>query len=627
MYRHKIDKGILSARVALARGALCWYHVKVKWENFKDEEIWMPISYFFERGTLLEVDAFWTRVGLVDWRRAETLTIGQEATPQTSHTPSRGATTSKTPPPLPLELKTLIAEQAPRATLMNFCATSREEYLHMMPILYGSIFQKATSGKMEELRRLAFLLFTLGNTQYRYNLGPHPATLVRELRLRCSETPSWLEEPLQKALRCTVDYAPDGKSQLRSFHWDAGEITISPLLSERPAFENLAELSVTQSCSDISEFEFLQIPRLKSLAYKERNSSSGEERTTRARFTRSLELLPSISPGLTVLKVDISWEDTDVPILEEAVNSLRLPCLEVASIEVFLWDDNLDPDFNPFLEAHPTLCDVSVVLGNHTLSDDALPLLRRFTGRADDFLRVCDGARPIRDLAVTLFLRDYNEGRARASHASERGRAVVAALTKIPNLRRLAIVNGYDAVYDRSSESDANGIYMHGVDHSSICAIGQACSGITHLELHLKSAKKADVKALANLHELRWIRVHFWITVPDEGGPPVNMYDEDFLDTNDSEDGSEDENDHGSDLSFYENACHQAKLLVRVFRNHIDLHLLPMAPKLLEVEIAVVVAREQDPDSEHFDEGKVDWCEDFSLCIVHREGKRLTVRT
>ncbi|KAJ7509907.1 hypothetical protein B0H11DRAFT_1261087 [Mycena galericulata] len=125
----------------------------------------------------------------------------------------------------------------------------------MMPILYGSIVQKATSGKMEELRRLAFLLFTLGNTQYRYNLGPHPATLVRELRLWCSETPSWLEEPLQKALRCTADYAPDGKSQLRTFHWHAGEITISPLLSERPAFENLAELSVTQSCSDISEFE------------------------------------------------------------------------------------------------------------------------------------------------------------------------------------------------------------------------------------------------------------------------------------------------------------------------------------------------------------------------------------
>jgi hypothetical protein len=207
-----------------------------------------------------------------------------------------------------------------------------------------------------------------------------------------------------------------------------------------------------------------------------------EELTTMGRFFRSLELLPTISPGLTVLKVDIMWTGTHIPLLEEAVNSLRLPCLEVASIEVTLWDDSPDPDFNPFLEAHPTLYDVSVGLGSRPLCDDALPLLRRFAGRADDFLKVCDGARPIRDLAVTLFLWHYKE------RASERGRAVVAALTKTPNLRRLAIVNGYHAVYDDLSESYNNGIYMHGVDHSTIYAIGQACPGITHLELHLKSA-------------------------------------------------------------------------------------------------------------------------------------------
>ncbi|KAJ6553479.1 hypothetical protein DFH09DRAFT_1166729, partial [Mycena vulgaris] len=483
MYRSKLDKDmILLARVALKRGVLCWEY-RVKWENF-DNEDWVPISYFFDSGTLLEVDAFWTRAGLVDWRSAETLTIGQEARPQTSHTPSRGATTFRTPLLLPLELKTLIAEQAPRATLVNFCATSREEYLHMMPILYRSIVQDVCTVGTEQLRNLAFLLFTLGSTKCRRNLGPYPATLVRELRLRCSVgTPSWLEGALQKALRCTADYAPDGKSQLRTFHWDAGEITISPLLSERPAFENLAELSVTRWGSNISEFEFLQIPGLKSLAYKEQALFRGEEQTTMGRFFRSLELLPTISPGLTVLKVDILWEGTHVPLLEKAVNSLRLPCLEVATIKVFLWDDSPDPDFNPFLEAHPSLYDVSFVLGSQPLCDDALPLLQTFAGRADDFLKVCDGARPIRDLAVTLFLRDYNEGR-----ASERGRAVVAALTKTPNLRRLAIVNGYDAVYDPLSESHGNGIYMHGVDHSTICAIGQACSGITHLELHLKSA-------------------------------------------------------------------------------------------------------------------------------------------
>ncbi|KAJ7509908.1 hypothetical protein B0H11DRAFT_1961484, partial [Mycena galericulata] len=447
------------------------------------------------------------------------------------HAPSRGATTSKAPPPLPLELKTLIAEQAGRATLVNFCATSREEYLHMMPILYGSIVQEVTTSGSEELRRLACLLFTLGNTQRRRNLGPHPATLVRELRLRGTETPSWFEGALHKALRCTADYAPDGKSQLRSFHWNAGEITISPLLSERPAFENLAELS-------------FEVRSDKALRCLESDVFRAEERTTMDRFFRSLELLPTISPGLTVLKVGISWEGTDLPLLEEAVNTLRLPCLEVASIKVLLWDDNLNPDFNPFLEAHPTLYNVSVVLGSQPLCDDSLPLLRRFTGRADDFLKVCD---------------------ARA--------------------RRCC-----------GTHQDAQP------------------ASLSHCQW-----KKADVKALANLHELQWIRVHFWLTVPNGGGPPVNMYDEDFLDTTDSEDGSEDENNHGSDI-YYD----QVKTLLRVFRDHIDSYLLPMAPKLLEVEIEVVMAREQDPDSEHFDEKKIDFSDDFSFCIVHREGKRLS---
>ncbi|KAF8148991.1 hypothetical protein K438DRAFT_1989067 [Mycena galopus ATCC 62051] len=48
-----------------------------EYENF-DKEDWVPLSNFFAWGMLLEVDAFWTRTGLVDWRSDETLTIGQE---------------------------------------------------------------------------------------------------------------------------------------------------------------------------------------------------------------------------------------------------------------------------------------------------------------------------------------------------------------------------------------------------------------------------------------------------------------------------------------------------------------------------------------------------------------------
>ncbi|KAJ7197778.1 hypothetical protein GGX14DRAFT_470874 [Mycena pura] len=169
-----------------------------------------------------------------------------------------------------------------------------------------------------------------------------------------------------------------------------------------------------------------------------------------SRFLISLELLPTVSPGLTVLKLDIlRGPETHVRLLEKVVNSLRLPCLEVASIRVPTSiqgprRDNIpgpDPDFTPFLEAHPTLYDVSVILGSQPLCDDALPLLQTFAGRADDFLKVRDSARPIRDLAVTLFLRNYNDGR-----IIKRERAVVAALTKTPNLRRLAIITAQFAL-------------------------------------------------------------------------------------------------------------------------------------------------------------------------------------
>ncbi|KAJ7465489.1 hypothetical protein FB451DRAFT_1402533 [Mycena latifolia] len=82
MYRPKIDKDmILSARINTCSYIGGPQEYRVEWENFDDEEFWVPISYFFESGTLLEVDVFWTRAtaditpmtiaatsGLVGWR-------------------------------------------------------------------------------------------------------------------------------------------------------------------------------------------------------------------------------------------------------------------------------------------------------------------------------------------------------------------------------------------------------------------------------------------------------------------------------------------------------------------------------------------------------------------------------
>lgn len=198
-------------------------------------------------------------------------------------------------------------EQAPRATLVNFCATSRDEYLHMMPILYRSIVQNVCTVGTKQLQNLALLLCTLVSTKCRRKLGPYPATLVRELRLRCSVgMPSWLEGALQKALRCTADYAPDGKSQLRTFHWDAGEVAIFPLLSERPAFENLAELSVTRSCSNISEFEVRLDKALRCLINSPPASSFSRLRVSSLSHTRSELRLREVCRSCGILSLNLT---------------------------------------------------------------------------------------------------------------------------------------------------------------------------------------------------------------------------------------------------------------------------------------------------------------------------------
>jgi hypothetical protein len=111
---------------------------------------------------------------------------------------------------------------------------------------------------------------------------------------------------LQKALRCTADYAPDGKSQLRTFHRDADEITISPLLSERPAFENLAELSVARSCSNISEFEVRPDKALRCVINSPLGSSFSRFRGSSLSHTRSELCLGAVCRSCGILSLNLT---------------------------------------------------------------------------------------------------------------------------------------------------------------------------------------------------------------------------------------------------------------------------------------------------------------------------------
>ncbi|KAJ7628807.1 hypothetical protein FB45DRAFT_1004285 [Roridomyces roridus] len=208
-----------------------------------------------------------------------------------------------------------------------------------------------------------------------HNLGAHPATVIRELKLWFSfttigdldeyiEAVSGLDGLLEAALLSTAKHSPDGVSRLRGLHLSSD--TTIPIvfsaLSLRPQFGHLEELDINSFSLEHMVFTFLEIPKLKSLAFAMssqtyRRSSEGRGHHLVKTFVQSLDITPSASPGLTVLHIDLTWTGDRLLDVQSAVNSLRLPRLQSARIRVFV--DLSEPDFGPFLEAHPALLDVS----------------------------------------------------------------------------------------------------------------------------------------------------------------------------------------------------------------------------------------------------------------------------
>ncbi|KAJ7208552.1 hypothetical protein GGX14DRAFT_453903 [Mycena pura] len=515
---------------------------------------------------------------------------------------------------LTLELKTSIAQQASLATLASFCATSRAMHAQASPTLYSHI-------DLDDTRRTSLLLWSLASGKHRpAALNAHPAALVRELKLWFC--PSLAAEPevekkrakayqtlIQVALNNTAQYAVNGESRLRVFHWTSNYAVdrIFPLLRLRPRFQRLEDLRIApyeMSIRQRTGFDFLQVPGLKSLGYEESTESYEIcPREVVELFAASLRLVPTASPTLTVLDIDITWAmHSRLAPLEEAVNSLRFPSLRFARIQVFLRSSSSHPNFCPFLEAHPSLLEVAVTLGNikQPLRDDALPLLQTFTGHASDFLQVYNGKRPIRDLTVSLFVFRTALRVRGALEPSRLGGAIVAALKKLPQLRRLAMVNR-PVHYHRDSDDDDE-MYKQGLDLRTLTALARACPQLTDLEIHLDSS--GDFKALAAFSELRYLKAHVWMSVPDHRGLMAKLHHAGFFDGADDGDASLDEDKFAP---------------AEGIRRDINL-LLPALPKLRAVEVTVIGERESDLDSMD------SWNDDTEEKIVYEEVHAFHIR-
>lgn len=159
------------------------------------------------------------------------------------------------------------------------------------------------------------------------------------------------------------------------------------------------------------------------------------------------------------------------------INNLRLPCLRVVEIEIDIYLIAECMDFRPFIQAHPSLENVSINLRDQPLEATALPHLRSFEGQPEDCITICDGRRPIDTLKLLLLEPNFNlslrrEKKQRGSYIWDED-AVLKSLAATPTLKRLHLTTS-------RPEGEEGG--LHG---SYIKRIAESCPCLTHLELHV----------------------------------------------------------------------------------------------------------------------------------------------
>ncbi|KAI5896858.1 uncharacterized protein SCHCODRAFT_02597743 [Schizophyllum commune H4-8] len=139
---------------------------------------------------------------------------------------------------LPVELWTDIASWCSRSAVYRLCLVSRTFYLLFNPVLYKSLLTEHDSV-------CPALLRTLSSRRGSASLGPHPASLVRDLFLNTTHSKS--TRPIETTLKNTSLFTDKSVgSRLRALTWDIREVpaNIALLLQDPVAFPCLKEMSL-----------------------------------------------------------------------------------------------------------------------------------------------------------------------------------------------------------------------------------------------------------------------------------------------------------------------------------------------------------------------------------------------
>ncbi|KAJ7636411.1 hypothetical protein FB45DRAFT_1001531 [Roridomyces roridus] len=423
---------------------------------------------------------------------------------------------TKMRPDVALELKLQIADHLPKCTLASMCATSRMHHIQLMPSLYSHI---EMTHDEDGTRRAITLMETLcfySSPSRSSHLSAHPAALLRELKLwlwffpqeksnsalETSKEFSRLRDLVENALVQIVRHSPEENCLLRVLHLYSNvglDVAVSQLWLLRLSFGRLEELLLCPFDLPLllrqTSFQFLELPGLKSIVHKEPMCHvvpAASDSSLVESFLRSLNLMPSASPGLTTLHIDFTWTAIEFPKIISELNSLRLPHLEAARFRFFLddLDEGEEADFRPFLAAHPSLRDVSVPLGLADMPQYILPLLEIFAGHAQDFLAICDGTRPLQQLTISLYDHDYALGNGNSStpYMATAGILAFMAMTPHRDLWSLALVNRpihYDPVLLHALIEDKDEWQFFGLPLPSVELIAPTAPRLRHLELHI----------------------------------------------------------------------------------------------------------------------------------------------
>ncbi|KAL1741450.1 hypothetical protein HDZ31DRAFT_45423 [Schizophyllum fasciatum] len=140
---------------------------------------------------------------------------------------------------LPVELWTDIASWCSRSSIYRLCLVSKTFYMLFNPVLYKSLLTEHDSV-------CPALLRTLSSRRGGASLGPHPASLVRDIFLNTTHAKT--TRPIETTLKNTSLFTDNLSvgSRLRAIAWDIREVpeNIAQLLQDPVAFPSLKEMSL-----------------------------------------------------------------------------------------------------------------------------------------------------------------------------------------------------------------------------------------------------------------------------------------------------------------------------------------------------------------------------------------------